>query len=206
MSAQALMTSRALFLAGHPALDFLNTRMRVNQELVDCLQSDHDVLAWLKQAGFPIPVRDLQIKPFSLLRSARKLRENVRSLVEMRKAGQRGDPSVLNSYLAGSKGHKKLIWSKSQSLRIDTVRQLNTADSILAPLSEAAAELLVTADFRLIKHCEDESCVLWFFDQTKSHHRRWCSKQLCGNRHKVATYRNRLREKRSASSGTRIST
>ena len=54
-------------------------------------------------------------------------------------------------------------------------------------------ELLVAADFRFVKLCEDEACVLWFWDQTKSHRRRWCSAMLCGNRHKVAAYRRRLR-------------
>lgn len=190
-----MMTSQALFLAGHPALDFLNTRMRVNQELVDCLQSDDDVLVWLKQAGFPLPVHDISIEPSSLLHSARELRENIRFLVERRKAGRRGDPSVLNDYLAGSRSHPRLIWNKSQSLRIDIMRQQNTAESILAPVAEAAAELLVKTDFQLIKRCEDESCVFWFYDQTKSHHRRWCSAQICGNRNKVAAYRKRRLEK-----------
>ncbi len=58
---------------------------------------------------------------------------------------------------------------------------------------EAAADLLATGDFTLVKRCEDETCVLWFYDQTKSHHRRWCSTVLCGNRHKVAAYRKRRR-------------
>ena len=195
---QEFMNSRALFLAGHPALDFLNTRMRVNEELVDCLQSDYDVLAWLKQAGFPTPAADTKMEPFSLLRSARKLRESIRSLVEKRKAGQRGNPSVLNGYLAASQSYSRLVWKKPQSLRIDTVRRQDTSESIVAPVAEAAAELLATADFQLVKRCEDESCVLWFSDQTKSHHRRWCSTQICGNRHKVAAYRRRLREQRTS--------
>jgi len=191
---KVIMNSRALFLAGNPALDFLNTRMRVNYELVDLLQSDRDVIAWLKQAGFPIPADDTKIERFSLLPSARKLRENIRSLVEKRKAGQRGNPSVLNSYLAASQSYSQLVWSNSQQLRVDTVRRQDTSESILAPVAEAGAALLATANFELVKRCEDESCVLWFSDQTKSHHRRWCSTQTCGNRHKVAAYRRRLRE------------
>lgn len=194
------MNSRVLFLAGNPALDFLNTRMRVNHELVDFLQDDDDVTAWLKQAGFPIPADDTVLERFSLLRSAQKLRENIRSLIEKRKAGRRGDPSVLNGYLAASQSHAKLVWSKPQSPRIDTVRRQNTSESILAPVAEAAVELLTTADFELVKRCEGEFCVLWFFDQTKSHRRRWCSTQMCGNRHKVSAYRRRLRERSTSRS------
>ena len=185
--------SCALFLAGHPALDFLNTRMRVNEDLVDLLQSDEDVLIWLKQAGFSAPTVDGRTGPLALLRSARRLRESIRSLVEQRKTGTRGDPSILNSFLAASQSYPRLVWNKSSALTIDTVRRQDTAESILAPVAEAGADLLTRPDFKLVKRCEDETCVLWFYDQTKSHHRRWCSMEICGNRHKVAAYRARRR-------------
>ena len=194
-SSHAFMKSRAIFLAGDPTLDFLNTRMRVSQELVDCLQSDDDVLAWLNEAGFPVPVRDIKIKPLSLLHSARKLRESIRVLVERRKVGHKGDPQILNDYLAAGQNYSQLTWRTAHSLIIDVVWRQDTPDSILSPVARAAAELLAFADFELIKRCEDQSCVFWFSDQTKSHNRRWCSIQRCGNRHKVAAYRKRRREK-----------
>ena len=78
-------------------------------------------------------------------------------------------------------------------MRIEKVRRKDTAEAILGPVAEAAAELLARTDFELVKRCEDETCVLWFTDRTKSHRRRWCSMLLCGNRHKVAAYRRRLR-------------
>jgi predicted RNA-binding Zn ribbon-like protein len=182
-----------LFLAGHLGLDFLNTRMRVEGKLVDLFQGDEDVLHWLKFAGFPVPKFGADVARISLLDSTRTLRENIRSLVERRKAGQRGDPSVLNRFLSGAQSHPRLVWNKAGSLKIEKVRPKATAEAILGPVAEAAAELLASADFELVKRCEDDTCVLWFRDQTKSHHRRWCSMMLCGNRHKVAAYRRRLR-------------
>jgi predicted RNA-binding Zn ribbon-like protein len=187
---------RALFLAGHPALDFLNTRMRVDVAVLDLLQSDEDVLIWLRQAGFPTPRSGRRAGSISLLRSARRLRESVRSLVEARKTGQRGDLFVLNSILAASRGYPQLIWRASNVLKIETIRRQETVGSILAPVAEAAAELLTTVDFGLIKHCEDNTCTLWFSDHTKSHNRRWCSMEICGNRNKVAAYRLRDRNRR----------
>jgi predicted RNA-binding Zn ribbon-like protein len=182
-----------VFLAGNLGLDFLNTRMRVNGELVDCFQRDEDVIRWLKLAGLSVPEAGPGAARISLLNLARKLRENIRSLIAKRKAGERGDPSVLNRFLSGAQSHSRLVWNKPGSLKIEKVRQENTAEAILGPVAEAAAGLLATADFRLLKRCEDETCVLWFSDNTKSHHRRWCSMGLCGNRHKVAAYRRRLR-------------
>lgn len=188
-----LAESSPLFLAGHPALDFLNTRMRVNGELLDLLQRDEDVTRWLKQAGLSVPEMGPHTALPSLVDAARTLRESIRSLVEKRKAGKRGDPSVINGFLAEAQSHPRLVWDKPGSLAIERVRRRDTPRGILAPVAEAAADLLATGDFTLVKRCEDETCVLWFSDQTKSHHRRWCSTMLCGNRHKVAAYRKRRR-------------
>jgi predicted RNA-binding Zn ribbon-like protein len=182
-----------LFLGGHPALDFLNTRMRVKGELVDLFERDEDVLRWLKQAGFPTPEMNPAQTRSSLSGPARTLREAIRSLVEKRKAGQRGDPSILNVFLVAAQNYPQMVWSKLRSPKIERVRSQDTAEAILAPVAEAAADLLATADFDLVKRCEDETCVLWFADHTRSHHRRWCSTALCGNRHKVAAYRKRRR-------------
>ena len=91
-----------MFLAGHLALDFLNTRMRVDGKIVDVLQRDQDVLDWLKQAGLAVPKVGPHAARMSLRDPARTLRENIRSLVEKRKAGQRGDPSVLNRFLSAA--------------------------------------------------------------------------------------------------------
>lgn len=199
MSRKELEKPRALFLAGHPALDFLNTRMNVNEDLVDLWQSDQDVLLWIKQAGFSVRVTAGNIRPEALLFAARSLREHTRSLVEKRKGGNRGDPAILNSFLAASQSYRQLVWGRANRLTIDTIRREDTVESLLASIAEAAADLLTNADFDLVKRCEGETCMLWFFDQTKSHRRRWCSMELCGNRHKVAAYRARQRNRRDPS-------
>jgi predicted RNA-binding Zn ribbon-like protein len=189
--------SRPQFLAGELALDFLNTRLRAGREILDLLQTDEDVLAWLKRAGLPAsPASKVgrNTASQSLLRDARVLRENIRSLVEKRKAGRRGDPSVLNGFLKRAQSHPRLVWNKPHSLTIERIQPPDRREAILAPIAEAAAVLLSTADFHLVKRCEGKACVLWFLDQTKSHHRRWCSTRTCGNRHKVASYRRRLRD------------
>ena len=66
-----------------------------------------------------------------------------------------------------------------------------TAASLLGPVAEAAAHLLVEGDFALVRQCEHPDCILWFYDRTKSHKRRWCSMAQCGNRQKAARFRKR---------------
>jgi predicted RNA-binding Zn ribbon-like protein len=198
VSPKELRRVRALFLAGHLALDFLNTRMRVGDSLVDLLQSDDDVLIWFKRAGLATPTIGNEPKPLNLLRSARTLRKSIQSLTESRKEGGRGDPSVLNKFLAAGCGYSQLVWNKPSKLRVETVRRQESAESIFVSVAEATIDLLTTHDFDLVKRCEDQTCVRWFLDQTKSHRRRWCSMELCGNRHKVAAYRARRRHQGSS--------
>jgi predicted RNA-binding Zn ribbon-like protein len=94
---------------------------------------------------------------------------------------------------ADAQEYPQLVWSKPNKLRIETVRRQESAESIFVPVAEAAVDLLTTGDFDLVKRCEDQTCTRWFLDQTKSYRRRWCSMELCGNRHKVAAYRARRR-------------
>jgi predicted RNA-binding Zn ribbon-like protein len=62
---------------------------------------------------------------------------------------------------------------------------------MLGQVAEAVAQLLVEGDATLVKQCEHLDCILWFYDRTKAHKRRWCSMATCGNRYKAAQFRKR---------------
>ncbi len=175
----------------HPALDFLNTVPIVEGARTDLLQTDQDVLDWMKNAGWPGDMDPSKVRAGSLVKAARSLRDTVRGLVERRKAGKRIDPAGLNAYLTEARSYMELVAEKNGALQLQRRWKRRTAEEILAPLAESAADLLVHGDFELIRGCESEGCVLWFYDRTKSHRRRWCSMAACGNRHKVAEYRKR---------------
>ncbi len=175
--------------ADHPVLDMLNTLAQIDGKAVDSWASDADVRDWLVRTGW---YGEGELPPAmpGLLTSARRLRETVRALVVDRKGGGAIDPSPLNDLLAKSPGHSELVCDEP-GLRLKRRRTLKTPDQVLGPVAEAAAELLATGDFNLIRKCEDRTCVMWFYDRTKSHRRRWCSMALCGNRNKVAAFRQR---------------
>ncbi|WP_024574044.1 MULTISPECIES: ABATE domain-containing protein [unclassified Afipia] len=175
--------------ADHPVLDMLNTLAQIDGKAVDSWASDADVRDWLVRTG---GYGEGELPPAmpGLLTSARRLRETVRALVVDRKGGGAIDPSPLNDLLAKSPGHSELVCDEP-GLRLTRRRTLKTPDQVLGPVAEAAAELLATGDFNLIRKCEDRTCVMWFYDRTKSHRRRWCSMALCGNRNKVAAFRQR---------------
>ncbi|KTB54814.1 ABATE domain-containing protein [Pseudomonas sp. MAFF 301514] len=178
-------------LADDPVLDMLNTLANIDGVPWDFWQADADVAAWLvrlqwvEQNGIPL------FEPGALLSAARELREVIRELVAARKAQQPGNPAALNSFLRKAVSHPQLVWRAGETPTLERQRKQQTAEQFLAPIAEAAATLLVEGDFNLIRRCEHPECILWFYDRTKAHKRRWCSMALCGNRHKVAEFRKR---------------
>jgi predicted RNA-binding Zn ribbon-like protein len=184
LNAQAM----PLRIGDHPALDFLNTVARVNGRLVDSLTSDSDVLQWLERVGWGM---ESVAGNLHLLEAAHRLREVIRRLVEQGSAEESADASALSEFLTQGCSSLRLLSRPEGGRQLKRVWQQRTAGEVLAPLAESAAELIANGDFNLIRQCEDEDCVLWFYDRTKSHHRRWCSMAACGNRHKVAAYRKR---------------
>jgi predicted RNA-binding Zn ribbon-like protein len=188
----------SVLLGDHPALNILNTVARIDGQLVDSLRTDGDVLRWITRVGLPLETDTADIRGSSLLQAARELRETLRTLVEKRKKGKRVDPAALNVFLAEARNHLHLVSNRDGSLRLKRQWEQRSPEQVLAPLAELAAELLSTGDFNLVRRCENEECVLWFYDRTKSHHRRWCSMTTCGNRHKVAAFRERRQRRGNA--------
>ncbi|OPA86232.1 hypothetical protein BFW87_26165 [Pseudomonas fluorescens] len=178
-------------LADDPVLDMLNTLANIDGVPWDFWQTYADVerwlvrLEWAKEGDLPT------FEAGDLLSAATTLREVIRELVAARKAGEQGNPAALNSFLRKAVSHPQLVWPATGAPQVERQRKQQTAEQFLSPIAEAAAHLLVAGDFNLIRRCEHPDCILWFYDRTKAHKRRWCSMALCGNRHKVAEFRKR---------------
>jgi predicted RNA-binding Zn ribbon-like protein len=171
-------------------LDMLNTVANVDGQSHDFWQSDADVSDWLVRAGWLAGPLAGRYPAGVLLAVARHLREAIRTLVEARKAGHAASADALNVFLRQAPSHPVLVWD-GDTPRVERLRPTDSVEQCLAPLAEAAAQLLAEGEFQLVRVCEHPDCTLWFYDRTKSHKRRWCSMAVCGNRHKVAEYRKR---------------
>ena len=55
----------------------------------------------------------------------------------------------------------------ARNIHVTRVYGKETVEAFLAPVAEAVADLMANADFDLVRHCEGEACVLWFYDRTK---------------------------------------
>jgi predicted RNA-binding Zn ribbon-like protein len=179
------------FVGDDPAINFINTRRMVEGQLTDTLQSGSDVKAWLKRLEVPVAKGTLPFSDGMLLQRARELRDIALAAVKDRKSEKKPSLAALNRFLANAPSHAAVTTDGEKNIHVSRVYGKETVEAFLAPVVEAVADLLANGDFDLIRHCEGNACVLWFYDRTKGHRRRWCTSTGCGNRAKVAAFRAR---------------
>jgi predicted RNA-binding Zn ribbon-like protein len=179
------------FVGDDLAINFINTRRVVEGQLTDTLQSDRDVTAWLRRLEVPVAKGSLPFGDGLLLKRARELREIALAAIQDRKSGKEPSLVALNRFLADAPSHAALTTDDARNIRVTRVYGKETVEAFLAPVAEAVADLLADGDFNLVRHCEGNACVMWFYDRTKGHRRRWCTSTGCGNRAKVAAFRAR---------------
>jgi predicted RNA-binding Zn ribbon-like protein len=185
-----MMVRTFLFVAGAPALDFLNTEAVIDGQPADLLQDEHDLQRWLAEAGLG---RAAATK--NQLRETKALRAELRRLFLRLAAGERlraADLAAINESLGGTACRLEV------ELRDGRPRLRTTAGNATPAflVAKAAAEFLSSADLSRIRRCEGHGCILVFYDTTRSRTRRWCSMAGCGNRAKAAAHYERI--KRSA--------
>jgi predicted RNA-binding Zn ribbon-like protein len=182
------------FVGDNLAINFINTRRMIDGQLTDILQSDSDVKAWLRRLEIPVAKETLSFSDGVLLHKARELREIALAAVKDQKSGKKPSLVALNRFLEAAPSHVALMTDDARNIRVMRVYGKETVEAFLAPVAEAVADLLANGDFDLIRPCESNTCVLWFYDRTKGHRRRWCTSTGCGNRAKVAAFRARARQ------------
>jgi predicted RNA-binding Zn ribbon-like protein len=179
------------FVGDDLAINFINTRRMLEGQLTDTLQSGRDVKDWLKRLEVPVAKGALPFSDSVLLQRARELREIALTAVKGRKSRKIPSLVALNRFLRDAPNHVALTTDNVNNLRVTRVYGKETVEAFLAPVAESVADLLADGDFDLVRHCEGHDCVMWFYDRTKGHRRRWCTSTGCGNRAKVAAFRAR---------------
>lgn len=184
--------AEALFVANHPALDFINTAYGAEGQAREVLSGDAAVVAWLQAAGLLEPSFDGA--PKGLAKLAHELRAAASRLV--REPG-RMDPDDLALVDRIREQGRPLVELERDpgGARLREVRRRRDDGraSLLEPVASALAGLLTEGDLGRVRSCEAHDCTLLFEDTTRSGRRRWCSMALCGNRMKVAAFRSRTR-------------
>ena len=193
-----------LFVGERLCLDFVDTRIAVHGQLVDLLRRFPDWVEWSLEAKVLNRNQARQAlrrwkgsaQAADALEVAKAFRESLRMAVE-RIVGRERVPessvSQINALLRHPIGYSVLAHGQD---RLELQRRLvfNEPIHLLVPVADSAADLFSHGDWSLIKKCDNPACVLYFYDTTKNHARRWCSMSLCGNRMKVAAFYRRHRK------------
>ncbi len=182
-------SSPPLFLADNLALDFINSEYGTGDDRHDCFDDDRSVIDWLETAGL---VPKDAVAPPQLLAEARQLRDAARAVVHAAMKSSEADLTVINRILEKGRPETRLKWDQdTQRYRVDVRSDATSPEGLLWPVADALVKLVTDEKFEYVRQCEAHNCILLFHDLSKSHRRRWCSMATCGNRMKVAAFRNR---------------
>jgi predicted RNA-binding Zn ribbon-like protein len=185
-------------------LDFTDTLdWRTSDHAKDTLASYADLVMWSRNHG---AIGDDDVSKMlrlanaggtlgdDVLKEARVLRDTIYRIFSAAAHGRRADATdvgMLNGFLARAMAKREVQvagdgyrwgWCSGES-----------ADKMLYPLAQSAAELLTSEDLGRVKECanEEQGCGSLFLDSSKSQTRRWCSMKSCGNRMKFKSYYDR---------------
>jgi predicted RNA-binding Zn ribbon-like protein len=174
-------------VGGHCALQLINTQEMVNGTLTDRLQNDAAVITWVAQTFMLQPAIAAKALNGGLLAGVLELRAILQRYLSDHQLAQK-EIDTLNKALAQYQAYRQIAptaggFDNQQRIVMDS------NETLIGLIADAVGELVALGDLALIRKCESDECVLWFYDTTKGHKRRWCSMATCGNRHKIRKFR-----------------
>jgi predicted RNA-binding Zn ribbon-like protein len=194
------------FVAGHPALDFVNTaEERGHPEAGDVLLTPADLRLWGQRYGLLARTLRLCDDAPAELERAREARELLYVLFHARAHARpvrkpdldRMAKFAVEAYraaeLEAADGGGRVHWHWRRS-RLATVRHITVTSGL---------ELLGGEPTPRLKQCPGEHCGWFFLDTTKRGNRRWCQMRECGQEAKDERRRERRRSANTGGTGSR---
>jgi predicted RNA-binding Zn ribbon-like protein len=176
------------FYLGSLSMNFSATSRRKAGDEIERIPTLRDFDRWLDAAGLVAGASSASRDQY---RAALELREAIyrigRSVIDGR-APARADIDLLNATAAHA----------SSNVRLDpkTLALLCTArspvDAALSQIAADAIRVFGTPEQRARLH-KCDGCEQIMLSQSRGKARRWCSMQVCGNRAKVAAFRERMK-------------
>jgi predicted RNA-binding Zn ribbon-like protein len=96
----------------------------------------------------------------------------------------------INETLRVTEGYDQLEWVGT-GWRLGFFAKHQALEWLLAAIARSGAELIAEGSRNGLQQCSNPNCQLLFYDDSRTHRRKWCSMALCGNRSKVAAFARR---------------
>jgi predicted RNA-binding Zn ribbon-like protein len=191
-------------IAGHPALDFLNSVEEPGATGDADYLADYESLArWSLRTGLIASATPLLR---AAVRHPDKARRAWAEAVDLRTALDavfrtiaRGKPPPAealercNTVLARAHAHRRIIaqrgglawaWDDPEDLRVPGWQIALSAAALLTDPARLAK----------VRICDGDECPWMFLDESRTGRRRWCRMNVCGNAAKVKSFRDRQRD------------
>jgi predicted RNA-binding Zn ribbon-like protein len=190
-------------LGGRLSLDFVNATPSTAElsweRLIHFLESARVISAGRGAQLLSLPQSDPQAAE-ALLLKAQRLGSALRTvfaamLRKQRIAGEWIEP--LNKILRITEGHDELV-SQAGIWKIEFVAREGGLDWLLAAMARSGAEIIAEGARARLRLCANPHCGLFFYDNSRTRRRRWCSMAVCGNRSKVAAFARKHASARNA--------
>ena len=98
----------------------------------------------------------------------------------------------LNLMLQEAAQHGRIVY-RDRRFVWEWIHMDQYLDSVLWPVAQAAADLLLSDELPQLRMCAAEDCAWLFLDRTKNQRRRWCDMKVCGNRVKARRHYERMK-------------
>lgn len=194
-------------VGGVPCLDFANTAHWHGGRIID----DHLVdrvalLSWARASQSLVPLevgsfphldlgRGLDRDADPLINKAKELRAGIHALFSANvqgRAPKADDLIEINAALTRGPEHRRLVVSGG-SVTWETGLAGPSDHRLLWRIARSAATLLTGAQLARVKLCAMPDCGWLYLDESRAGNRRWCSMEICGNRHKARQHYRRHR-------------
>ena len=184
-------------IAGHPALDLVNTldwRFR-ESGTGELLASYDDLLRFIQESGMLKPAQIRQIRYAAgarVLKRCLELRESIAEIFYARLDGRNSAAESLRTLersVKEARSEQRLRWKQE---RLEWDWSENDSELPLWALSLSASDLMTSEDMDRVRACDNSECRWLFLDTSKNHTRRWCDMKVCGNRMKARRFKARV--------------
>jgi len=198
-----LSASRLPLLGGRLSVDFVNATPPSPElsweHLIDFLESTSIVSAERGTQLLSLPQSDPQAAEALLLKARRlgsALRKAFAGMLRKQRMAREWIDAV-NEILRVTEGHDELVGQDSV-WKIEFVAREGGLDWLLAAVARSGAEIIAEGPRARLRLCANPQCGLFFYDDSRTRRRRWCSMAVCGNRSKVAAFARKHASARSA--------
>jgi predicted RNA-binding Zn ribbon-like protein len=153
---------------------------------IDRISSPDELAMWFSEQGL---VDDLVEPTEEEHANAIAVREAIRELL-LANNGMAADAEAASQTLEEA-GRAANLGVRFENGRPLLAAEGDGARAAVGRIVAAVAELAPTDEWKRLKTCRDETCRVAFYDKSRNRSRAWCSMEVCGNREKARSFRQR---------------